>query len=129
MQFKNFSSVVDLKEHDLIPIIDVETRGKGSLEKFCKRLTTFLNMVEEHYGVEPIIYTSSNFYNKYLAGKYTKYKYMIARYKDEVPELTDDIKFVMWQFTANGRINGINGPVDRSRFMDEYHMGDILLKK
>lgn len=129
VQFKNFSSVVDLKEHDLIPIIDVETRGKGSLEKFCKRLTTFLNMVEEHYGVEPIIYTSSNFYNKYLAGKYTKYKYMIARYKDEVPELTDDIKFVMWQFTANGRINGINGPVDRSRFMDEYHMGDILLKK
>lgn len=128
-QFKNFSNVVRLAEHDLIPIIDVENRGKGSLDSFRERLSKFLRMVEEHYGIQPIIYTSSNFYNKYLAGKYTDYKYMIARYKDEVPELADDIKFVMWQFTANGTINGIKGPVDRSRFMDNYHLGDILLNK
>ena len=128
-QFENFSSNVDLAEQDLIPIIDVETRGRSSLKHFCERLTRFLGMVEEHYGVQPIIYTSSNFYNKYLAGKYTGYKYMIARYKDEVPELTDDIKFVMWQFTANGRIDGIHGPADRSRFMDDYHLGDILIRR
>lgn len=128
-QFKNFSSVVKLNEQDLIPIIDVENRGRGNINNFRARLTKFLQMVEEHYGIQPIIYTSSNFYNDYLAGKYTDYKYMIARYKDEVPELTDDIQFVMWQFTANGRIKGINGPVDRSRFMDKYHLGDILIRK
>lgn len=128
-QFNNFSNVVELKEHDLIPIIDVENRGRGSLESFRQRLSKFLSMVEEHYGIRPIIYTSSNFYNKYLAGGYTDYKYMIARYKDEVPELTDDVKFVMWQFTANGTISGIKGPVDRSRFMDNYHLGDIMLRK
>ena len=128
-QFNNFSSVVKLNEQDLIPIVDVENRGRGSIHKFRERLTEFLRMVEEHYGIQPIIYTSSNFYNEYLSGKYTDYKYMIARYKDEVPELTDDIQFVMWQFTANGRINGIDGPVDRSRFMDEYHLGDILIRK
>lgn len=129
VQFNNFSKVVELKEQDLIPIIDVETRGKGSLTSFRSRLTKFLRMVEEHYGIRPIIYTSCNFYNDYLAGGYTDYKYMIARYKDEVPQLTDNIKFVMWQFTANGRIDGIKGPVDRSRFMDDYHLGDILLNK
>lgn len=128
-QFKNFSNVVKLKEHDLIPIIDVENRGRGSLEGFRQRLSQFLRMVEEHYGIQPIIYTSSNFYNKYLAGGYTDYKYMIARYKDEVPQLTDDVQFVMWQFTANGTISGIKGPVDRSRFMDDYHLGDIMLRK
>ena len=54
---------------------------------------------------------------------------MIARYHEEEPILTDeDIKLVMWQFTANGRIAGIKGPVDRSRFMDEYHIGDILIR-
>ena len=116
-------------QQDLIPIIDVEIIGKGSAQRFCERLTRFLHMVEEHYGIRPIIYTSSNFYNKYLAGKYTDYKYMIARYAEDIPELTDDIRFVMWQFTANGRIEGINGPVDRSRFMDEYHLGDILIHK
>lgn len=128
-QFENFTNTVNLDEQDLIPIIDVELRGRGHLEHFCNRLNRFLKMVEEHYGVQPIIYTSCNFYNKYLAGRYTDYKYMIARYKDEIPELTDDIKFVMWQFTANGRIEGIKGPVDRSRFMDDYHIGDILLRK
>lgn len=128
-QFKNFTSTVNLDEQDLIPIIDVEIIGKGSAQRFCERLTRFLHMVEEHYGIRPIIYTSSNFYNKYLAGKYTDYKYMIARYAEDIPELTDDIRFVMWQFTANGRIEGINGPVDRSRFMDEYHLGDILIPK
>lgn len=128
-QFSNFTSVVKLNEQDLIPIIDVEIRGKGSLDNFQARLTKFLSMVEEHYGIRPIIYTSSNFYNKYLSGVYTDYKYMIARYKDEVPQLNDDIKFVMWQFTANGRIEGIKGPVDRSRFMEDYHLGDILLRR
>lgn len=128
-QFKNFTSTVNLDEQDLIPIIDVEIIGKGSAQRFCKRLIHFLHMVEEHYGIRPIIYTSNNFYNKYLAGKYMDYKYMIARYAEDIPELTDDIQFVMWQFTANGRIKGINGPVDRIRFMDEYHLGDILLHK
>ena len=128
-QFNNFTGVVKLEEQDLIPIIDVENCGRGSIDRFRKRLTEFLHMVEAHYGIRPIIYTSSNFYNKYLAGKYTDYKYMIARYKDEVPDLTDDIKFVMWQFTANGRIDGIHGPVDRSRFMDDYHLGDILIRR
>lgn len=128
-QFKNFSTTVDKNEQDLIPIIDVEIRGRSGIETFHKRLRTFLDMVEKHYGVVPIIYTSSNFYNKYLAGRYTRYKYMIARYKEEIPELTDDIKFVMWQFTANGRIKGINGPVDRSRFMDDYRLGDIIWHK
>lgn len=126
-QLKNFTSNVDLKGHDLIPIIDVETRGRSSLKDFCARLQTFLAGVEKHYGVKPIIYTSSNFYNKYLAGRFMDYKYMIARYHDEVPELTDDIRFVMWQFTASGRINGIRTAVDRSRFMDDYDLSDILL--
>ena len=126
-QFINFTATVKLEDQDLLPIIDVEIIGRGSTKRFCERLSRFLRMVEEHYGIRPIIYTSSNFYNKYLAGKYTDYKYMIARYSDEEPELTDDIRFVMWQFTANGRIAGIDGPVDRSRFMDEYHLGDILI--
>lgn len=126
-QLKNLTSNVDLKGHDLIPIIDVETRGRSSLHDFCARLRSFLTGVEKHYGVKPIIYTSSNFYNKYLAGRFTDYLYMIARYHDEVPELTDDIRFVMWQFTASGQVNGIRTAVDRSRFMDDYDLSDILL--
>lgn len=129
VQFQNFSSAVRLKEHDLLPIVDVETRGKGSLDSFLKRLSTFIRLVEEHYGIQPIIYTSVNFYRKYLSGEYPGYKYMIARYSDEAPEMPGDIKFVMWQYTANGMTKGIKGPVDQSRIMGHYHLGDIVLRK
>lgn len=127
-QFQNLISTVDIATQDLIPIIDVENRGKASLEEFCNRLRIFLTDVEKHYKVKPIIYTSSSFYNKYLKGKFTEYKYMIARYHDEEPVLADDIQFVMWQFTSEGYISGIRGPVDRSKFMDGYGMNDILIR-
>lgn len=128
-QFENFTNTVNLTEQDLLPLIDVEIKGKVSPQCFCERLTRFLRMVEKHYGIRPVIYTSNNFYNKYLTGKYLDYKYMIARYSEDVPKPMDDIMFVMWQFTANGRIMGINGAVDRSRIMDGYSLGDILLPK
>lgn len=127
LQFQNFVSNVSLRHHDLIPIIDIESRGREPLTTFQGRLRNFLNMVEKHYRVRPILYTSRDFYNKYLSGPFTRYKYMIARYHSEVPELCDDAEFVMWQYSASGRVAGIRGNVDRSCFMDHFTLKDILL--
>lgn len=127
-QLANLFSNVNKKEIDLIPIIDVEHRGKLSQKEFNLRLKDFLKQVERHYRARPIIYTGQNFYNKWLSGTFSKYKFMIAKYDTEIPYLVDDVPFVMWQYTATGRINGIRGNVDRSRFMDNYDLSDILLK-
>ena len=127
-QFRNFTSVVKLRDHHLIPIIDIEHRGKASLGQFQSRLKQFLRLVEKHYGVQPILYTSRDFYNKYLSGPFTHYKYMIARYHTDIPELRDNAAFVMWQYSATSRIRGVRGNVDRSCLMDNYSMDDILLK-
>ncbi len=127
-QFRNFSSVVKLKHHDLVPIIDIEHRGKAPLGQFQNRLKQFLKLVERHYGVQPILYTSRDFYNKYLSGPFTHYKYMIARYHEDIPELRDNAAFVMWQYSATSRIQGIRGHVDRSCLMDKYSLSDILLE-
>lgn len=128
-QFRNFSAVVKLKGHDLIPIIDIEHRGKAPLGQFQSRLKQFLKLVERHYGVRPILYTSRDFYNKFLSGPFTHYKYMIARYHEDIPELCDNAAFVMWQYSATSRIRGISGNVDRSCLMDDYSLSDILLRK
>ena len=128
-QFRNFSSVVSLKNHDLIPIIDIEHRGKAPLGQFQNRLKQFLKLVERHYGVQPILYTSRDFYNKYLSGPFTHYKYMIARYHEDIPELRDNAAFVMWQYSATSHIRGIRGNVDRSCLMDKFTLSDILLSK
>ncbi len=128
-QFINLTSTVALRDMDLLPIIDVEHRGSAQLSDFRAQLMRFARMVEKHYGVKPIIYTSRDFYNKYLAGPFTGYKYMIARYHADVPELIDNAQFVMWQYTANGRVPGIRGNVDRSCFMDNYTVKDIRIRK
>jgi len=54
---------------------------------------------------------------------------MIARYHTDIPELVNNVPFVMWQYTNVGRVPGIKGDVDRSRFMDNYGLTDILIRK
>ena len=126
-QFANLRNAVNLKEMDLLPIIDIERRGREPLQKFQQNLKTFIQMVERHYGVRPILYCSRDFYNKYLSGPFTHYNYMVARYAEEVPKLCDEAPFVMWQYSATSRVRGIHGNVDRSCFMDHYTLEDILI--
>ncbi|MCR5851715.1 MAG: glycosyl hydrolase family 25 [Bacteroidaceae bacterium] len=126
-QLRNFSAIVEPWQHDLIPIVDVEKRGKGSLSQFQGRLKAFLDGVERIYGVKPIIYTGVNFYAAYLEGKFTQYRFMVARYADEFPGLSEDVPIVLWQYTSKGQVDGINGHVDRSVFLDRYTVADIML--
>lgn len=126
-QLQNFRSNVDPRQQDLIPIVDVEKRGRGSLSQFQSRLKAFLEGVERMFGVKPIIYTGVNFYAKYLEGRFTQYHFMVARYADEFPGLSEDVPIVLWQYSCTGQVEGIQGDVDRSVFLDKYTVTDILL--
>lgn len=127
VQLENFRSVVDPRQQDLIPVVDVEKRGKASLVQFQRSLKAFLDGVEHMFGVKPIIYTGVNFYAKYLEGKFTGYKFMVARYADEFPGLSEDVPIVLWQYTQTGYADGIGGHVDKSVFLDRYGLADIML--
>ncbi len=118
-----------LRDQDLVPMIDVEARGKCSIEEFRTRLHYMLKGVEQHYGVRPIIYTGQNFYNKYLVGHFDDYVYMIAKYGDEPPTLDGMPKFAIWQYSQHGRVAGIRGDVDLSRFVNGYELRDILIQR
>ena len=74
-----------------------------------------------------MLYTFHNFYNRHLVGLFPDCKWMIARYREDEPTLNDGKDYVIWQYTAKGRVTGIEGNVDRSRLMNGYHLGDILL--
>jgi len=129
VQLENFRSTVDPRQQDLIPIVDVEKRGKSSLVQFQKSLKAFLDGVERMFGVKPIIYTGVNFYAKYLEGHFTQYKFMVARYAEEFPGLSEDVPIVLWQYSSTSYVDGIRGHVDRSVFLDKYSVVDILLRK
>ena len=128
LQLDNFKKQCLPGEQDLIPMLDVETDGKLSCEAFCDSLSKFLSMMEQAYHQKPLVYTYRNFYNKHLQGKLDDYQLMIATYADEQPVLADGRDYIMWQYSCRGRISGIRGEVDKSRFMGNYSLRDIRYK-
>ena len=122
---QNFATQGLRSEQDLVPMIDVETTAGLSDSAFCDSLFRFLELVERHYRQKPLIYTGANFYDKHLLGKIDDYKVMIAQYTEREPRLKDDRDITMWQYTGKGRINGIKGYVDKSRFMGKHSLREI----
>jgi lysozyme len=126
-QLSNFMRAVNPSTQDLIPIVDVEVapRRKSQIVPFLKRLRAFVDGVERYFGCKPMIYTSQYFYKEYLKGKFLDCPIMLAKYSEGVPEVGEDIRFLVWQFTSSGSIRGIEGNVDRSCLMNHYTVDDI----
>ena len=127
-QLENFRMQCRPGEQDLIPMIDVETTGGLPIAEFRDSLITFLGYIEQVYHQQPLVYTYRNFYNKYLLGQLDDYKLMIAMYTPEEPVLADGRDITMWQYTSKGRIIGINGYVDKSRFLGDHGLKEIRFR-
>ena len=127
-QLVNFMAQCRPKEQDLVPMIDIETKGGLSTEEFCDSLLKFIKFVETAYRQKPLLYTFTNFYNQNLIGKIEGYTLMVAQYTQREPVLADGRDFTMWQYTGKGRINGINGYVDKSRFMRNHGLREIKFR-
>lgn len=127
-QLDNFTAQCLPGEQDLIPMIDVETTGGMPSNQFCDSLMTFLWMVEKHYHQKPLVYTFRNFYNWHLVGRLNDYQLMVAMYLDEEPVLADERDITLWQYTGKGRIVGINGFVDKSRFLGRHGLREIRFR-
>jgi lysozyme len=124
-QLENFKMQCRPSEQDLIPMIDIESTGGLPTAEFCDSLIKFLGMVEKEYRQPPLLYTFRNFYNWHLQGKVNDYKLMIAMYQPEEPVLEDGRDITMWQYTSKGRLKGISGYVDKSRFMGNHGLKEI----
>ena len=124
-QLRNFMTQCLPGEQDLIPMIDVETDAGLPSQQFCDSLVKFLRMVEVAYRQKPLVYTFRNFYNKHLQGLIDQYPLMIAMYTDQEPVLADGRDITLWQYTAKGRIVGVNGFVDKSRFLGRHGLREI----
>jgi lysozyme len=122
-QAQNFISNVKLQSGDLPPVLDAEFRRRmWKPEKVAREMQIWLDMVEQHFGVTPIIYTNEPFYNKYIKGRISdRYKLWIANYKGE-----PSVDWVFWQHTDQHTINGVHGSVDRNIFKDNISALDEL---
>ncbi len=124
-QLRNMSEIAKKEDFDLVPMIDVETRGDVAHDRFIADLKKFAKLVGEYYDCKPIFYTGQNFYNKYLAGEFKGYNWMIAKYNGEEPILDDGLNYTFWQYSSKGHVNGIKGNVDRSCLMEGFSLSDV----
>ena len=120
-QAEFFIKNVKLERGDLPPVLDVEHKPKNQTdEEFKQSIQLWLNMVEFHYGVKPIIYTYYKFKMKYLNDSvFDDYPYWIAHYYVEKVEYKGAWKF--WQHTDVGKLPGIKGNVDFNIYNGSFY--------
>ena len=89
-------------------------------EEFVVSIRKWLDIVENHYGVKPIIYTYYKFKTRYLNDSvFDDYPYWIAHYYVDKVEYEGAWKF--WQHTDAGRLPGIKGRVDFNIYNGSYY--------
>lgn len=128
MQAENFINNVELESGDMPPVLDAEQLNGTSVEQYKKELKKWLEIVENHYGVQPIIYTYVDFYNRNLGSEFDKYPLWVAHYyQPEQPKIDRD--WIFWQHSDVGRVNGISPKVDFDVFSgDSLEFKNILIK-
>lgn len=114
-QANNFIRTVRLKKGDFPPVLDIEQLPKEqSIERLKIGLQRWLEIVERHYGVKPIIYSSESYYNDFLKDDFEDYPFWIANYSAFYEEIDSD--WSIWQITENAEVPAIKGLVDVNVF-------------
>ena len=67
-QARNFIKTARLKRGNILPVLDIEWhRFMKDPKRSAREAKNFCREIKHYYGVNPIIYCSTNFYEKYLA--------------------------------------------------------------
>ena len=121
-QAKNYIETVPQSKYTLPPVIDLEFIGNcqkiptsADLEK---ELQSFIDLVEVQYHRKPILYTTHEFYNAYLRGKYHTTPIWISDFYsyNKLPTLADGKSWTFWQYSERCKVAGIDSLVDLDVF-------------
>ena len=126
-QGKLFLSLITTDSGSIIPVIDVEYTpywlGKKNRKKAIKNLSAMVEFLSNESGIDPIIYTSVGFWNKYIVPNYTfNNKIWIADFRNQGPP---NIVWSIWQYTCRSRVSGIGPLVDKNI---TYNIDTLLVK-
>lgn len=126
LQANHFIRNVKLEKGDFPPVIDIEELGNVSPKRLMEGVLKCAKKMEEHYGKKPIIYTYHDFYKNNFDTTFNSYPLWIAHYYKETPS---NKMWEFWQHNDNGRVSGINYPVDFNVFSgDSVAFIHILMK-
>jgi lysozyme len=115
LQARFFIDTVALEPGDLAPVVDIELLGHGTRDGLANKLRTWLDLVERHYGVKPIIYTAANFWDAHLNDQFGEYPLWIADYEVDQPRLPRGwTAWHLWQNKGDADLKGVEKGADLS---------------
>ena len=135
-QAENFIKTVgkDMKGR-LLPAVDIEYYGDKEQnppdkEDVIRELKIFLEMLEEEYGVKPLLYTRSDIYYKYLKGEFDEYKKWLSSFYTPLSwNYKDD--WYIWQYLNKGELDGYTGGekyIDLNILNKDKNLEDLIVK-
>ncbi len=112
------------KEANMLPpVLDMEwnhasptCKLKPDTETVRDVMQRFMDRIEAHYGVKPIIYTSVDFHRDRLVGAFSNHHFWVRSVAAHPSQIYANRKWTFWQYTATGIIPGIKGPTDINVF-------------
>lgn len=113
-QAQNFIAMVgELNSERLIPAVDMELTvaevyNPPSVESVVSGLRAFLAVVEDKYGVKPLIYAQQDYYDKYLAENFSDYPRWVRNVYYPA-QLSAGDNWYVWQYNDRGTLEGYSG--------------------
>src|SRR5262249_41582903 len=117
-QAAHFVEVVPVEVGALPPLVDLELEGncskRPSVEELDVELSAFLGVIEPFYRQRAILYVTEEFYARYHA--VTQERDLFTRALFTRPGWLDGRPWLFWQFDDDGRLDGVEGPIDLDAF-------------
>ena len=102
---------------ELPPVIDIEDTGGLPLSTVVANAQVWIERVRTELKVEPIVYTNPGMWQWRGAAELATQPLWLAHYTTGCPTVPQGwVRWRFWQYTDNGRIDGIDGPVDLNVF-------------
>jgi lysozyme len=102
---------------ELPPVIDIEVTGGQPLATVVANARLWIEHVRSQLGVEPIVYTNPGMWRYGGAEPLVQQPLWLAHYTQACPTIPRSwTRWTFWQYTENGRVDGIEGAVDLDVF-------------
>jgi lysozyme len=122
-QARWFISNVPRDRTALPPVLDMEwnpnsptCKLRPDADTVRSEMTTFLSMIERHYGKKPIIYTSIDFFEDNNLATFRNYPYWLRSVAGHPDDRYRGHPFTFWQYTGTGVVPGVSGNADINAF-------------
>ena len=116
-QAANFIATVPREAGTLPPALDLEHMGPcrqgPTMPDVATEARAFMDAVEAHYGLRPVIYTTREFHDAHLT-ELSGERFWL-RSLGVAPRFRKD-EWVIWQHHSRGHKRGVSGPVDLNAF-------------